>query len=76
MLHEGRYSVDERLRFYDPWGFEIPAVAQPPPGDPSAVVSRDDMAPGTCASGEGGLDMDLDMTVDAIRSYKDRVLAA
>lgn len=76
MLHEGRYSIDERLRFYDPWGFEIPAVAQPPPGDPSAVVSRDDIGPGTCASGEGGLDMDFDMTVDAIRSYKDRVLAA
>ncbi len=76
MLHEGGYRVDERLRFFDPWGFEIPAVAQSPPGDPGAVVWRDDVGPDTCASGVGGLDMDLDMTVDAIRSYKERALAA
>ncbi|HEU5212524.1 MAG TPA: DUF222 domain-containing protein [Gaiellaceae bacterium] len=71
MLHEGRYSVDERLRFYDPWGFEIPAVAQPPPGVVGAVVRRDDIDPGTCASGEK-LDMDLELTVEAICGYKER----
>lgn len=77
LLHEGGYSVDEQLRFYDPWGFELPAVAQPPPGDPGSVVWREEVltGPDTCASGDG-LDMDLEMTVDAICFYKERALAA
>ena len=74
MLHEGRYSVDERLRFYDPWGFEIPAVAHPPPGFANAVTTRPDIGPGTCASGDN-LDMDLELTVEAIAGYKERALA-
>jgi hypothetical protein len=48
---------------------------QPRPGDAAAVLWRDDVSPDTCASGDG-LDMNLDMAVDAIRSYKERTLAA
>ena len=38
LVHEGGYSIDERQRFYDPWGWHIPAVAQPPPGEPGRAA--------------------------------------
>ncbi len=37
LLHEGGYAIDHRRRFFDPWGFEVPAVPQPPAGDPSKI---------------------------------------
>jgi hypothetical protein len=37
-VHELGYCVDDKLRFFDPWGFEIPAVPKPPRGDPDELV--------------------------------------
>jgi uncharacterized protein DUF222/HNH endonuclease len=37
LVHEGGYTVDDDVRFYDPWGQPIPAVAQPPPGQNSSL---------------------------------------
>src|SRR5204862_1631574 len=68
--HEGGYAIDERRRFYDPWGRHIPPVRRPPPGEvdelrglaPAGAIGAD-----TCASGDGD-PMDLDLAVDAFLS--------
>jgi hypothetical protein len=68
LVHEGGYAVDERLRFYDPWGRRIPSVVELARGDPAELLRRDRAAaigPSTCASGTGDR-MDLDLTVDAL----------
>jgi hypothetical protein len=58
--------VDERARFYDPWGQEIPSVGRPPPGNADELL-RGTIGPDTCAGGEGE-PMDLDLAVDAFLS--------
>ena len=63
-VHEDGYRVDERMRFYDPFGQEIPSVVRPPPGSAAALVCES-IGPHTCASGDG-YPMDLDMAVDAL----------
>jgi hypothetical protein len=63
LVHEGGYSIDDRLRFYDPWGRHIPPVRRPPPGDPDALCRRTSLA--AVASGDGD-PMDLDLAVDVL----------
>jgi hypothetical protein len=70
LVHEGGYHVDEQMRFYNPWGQEIPAVAQPPPGDAAELLRHEHastIGPHTCTSGEGER-MDLELQVEAIAS--------
>jgi hypothetical protein len=68
LVHEGGYTVNERLRFHDPWGEHIPPVWKPPPGD-AAELLRDERAAAigsrTCANGSGD-PMDLDLAVEAL----------
>jgi HNH endonuclease len=68
LVHEGGYAIDERMRFYDPWGRHIPSIWRPPSGDTdqlrrSHVFSTIDH--NTCASGDGER-IDLDLAVDAV----------
>lgn len=63
LVHEGGYSIDDRLRFYDPWGQHIPPVRRSPPGDPDALRKRPPAA--GVASGDGD-PMDLDLAVDVL----------
>jgi hypothetical protein len=67
LVHEGGYVIDDRLRFYDPWGRHIPPVRRPPPGDADELQRHNSAAigPSTCASGDGD-PMDLDLAVDAL----------
>jgi hypothetical protein len=62
LVHEGGFSVDDRLRFYDPWGRQIAAVGRPPPGDPDVI--RTQIPASTVGSGDGD-PMDLGMAVEA-----------
>jgi uncharacterized protein DUF222/HNH endonuclease len=62
LVHEGGYTVDDRMRFYDPWGGCIPQVRRPPTGD-ADELRRYNVA--ACASGTGD-PMDLDLAVDAL----------
>src|SRR5262249_7387022 len=62
LVHEGGYSIDDRLRFYDPWGHRIPSVGRPPPGDSDALCKDGSVA--AVASGDGD-PMDLGLAVDA-----------
>ncbi len=66
LVHEGGYRVDDRLRFYDPWGFEIPAVAQPPPGDPVEVLRHQRHIDATTCAGGDGYHMSLETAVEAL----------
>jgi Domain of unknown function (DUF222)/HNH endonuclease len=68
LVHEGGYDIDDKLRFYDPWGRRIPHVWRPPPGSPDELLQENHTAtigPSTCASGDGD-PMDLDLTVDIL----------
>jgi hypothetical protein len=40
LVHEGGYAVDHRLRFYDPWGRQLPVAPPLPRGDPSELRER------------------------------------
>jgi hypothetical protein len=65
-VHELGYRVDEKLRFFDPWGLEIRPVPKPPHGDADALIRHDeDVAPTTCAGGYAG-SIDIDLAVDAL----------
>ena len=67
-VHEGGYSVDSRMRFYDPRGRPIPAVPRPPPGGVAELVERNRalaISPETCECGDGER-MDLDLAVAAL----------
>jgi hypothetical protein len=70
LVHEGGYGIDDRMRFYDPWGRPIPPVRRPPPGDADELIRHDHASAidsSTCASGDGE-PMDLDEAVDALLS--------
>jgi hypothetical protein len=70
LVHEGGYGIDERLRFYDPWGRRLPRVFRPPPGDADELLRQEHTAtigPHTCASGTGE-QMDVALAVDALVS--------
>jgi HNH endonuclease len=63
-VHESGYKVDDRMRFYDPWGQEIPLVRRPPPGS-ARMLRCESIGPETCASGDGD-PMDLVLAVDSL----------
>jgi hypothetical protein len=67
LVHEGGYAIDDRMRFYDPWGRHIPPVRRPPPGDAGELLRFNSAAigPSSCASGDGD-PMDLELAVDAL----------
>jgi hypothetical protein len=70
LVHEGGYGIDDRMRFYDPWGRRIPPVRRPPPGDADELLRYDHASAidsSTCASGDGE-PMDLGEAVDALLS--------
>jgi HNH endonuclease len=70
LVHEGGYAIDDKLRFYDPWGRRIPRVWRVPPGNPDELLQLErtgTIGPDTCASGTAE-PMDLDLTVDAFLS--------
>jgi hypothetical protein len=70
LVHEGGYSIDDRIRFYDPWGRRIPRVWRAPRGDAEELRQHDHAAaigPSTCASGTAE-PMDLALAVDALLS--------
>jgi Domain of unknown function (DUF222)/HNH endonuclease len=68
LVHEGGYRIDERLRFYDPWGKHIPSAARPPPGDVDRLRrshAQTTVHARTCATGDGE-PLDLELAVDAL----------
>jgi hypothetical protein len=70
LVHEGGYAIDDKLRFYDPWGRRIPRIWRAPPGDAEELRRHEHasaIGPSTCASGTGE-EMDLGLTVDALLS--------
>jgi hypothetical protein len=70
LVHEGGYGIDERMRFYDPWGRRIPSVWRCPRGDAEQLLRNDPGAaigPSTCASGTGE-PMDVELAVEALLS--------
>jgi hypothetical protein len=70
LVHEGGYGIDERLRFYDPWGRRLPRVSRPPPGEARELLRHEHattIGPDTCASGTGE-QMDVALAVDALLS--------
>jgi uncharacterized protein DUF222/HNH endonuclease len=70
LVHEGGYAIDERGRFYDPWGLHIPHVWRAPPGNVEELCHHPgaaDIGPKTCASGTND-PMDLDLAVDILLS--------
>jgi uncharacterized protein DUF222/HNH endonuclease len=70
LVHEGGYDIDDRMRFYDPWGRRIPPVWRAPPVRSDALLQNDRTAtigPSTCASGTAE-PMDLALAVDALLS--------
>jgi Domain of unknown function (DUF222)/HNH endonuclease len=58
LLHEGGYSIDDRLRFHDRWGQHI----RTQPGDPETLCKYTSAGP---VAGGDGDPMDLDLAVDA-----------
>jgi hypothetical protein len=75
LVHEGGYAVDERLRFYDPWGRRIAPAAQLPRGSPAGLLRLDHAAaigPSTCVSGEDE-EMDLELAVDVLAAVTGKV---
>jgi hypothetical protein len=76
LVHEGGYAIDDKLRFYDPWGRRIPRVWRAPPGDAEELRRHEHasaIGPSTCASGTGE-HMDLDLAVNALVSATSREL--
>jgi Domain of unknown function (DUF222)/HNH endonuclease len=70
LVHEGGYAIDDKLRFYDPWGRRIPRVWRAPPGNGDELLRHEHTAtigPDTCASGTGE-QMDVALAVDALLS--------
>jgi hypothetical protein len=68
LVHEGGYSVDERMRFFDHYGRPIRAVPRPPPGSTDGLLRRNTslcITPRTGKSGDGD-PLDLDLTVTAL----------
>jgi hypothetical protein len=53
LVHEGGYGVDERMRFYDPWGRLMPRVWKPPPAAP--VTQWTSTSPSTRSSTQPAL---------------------
>ena len=74
-MHEGGYSIDHKMRFYDPWGRPLPPVATLPRGDPGQLARSHhatSIGPNTCASGEGER-LDLELAVEALAAITSRV---
>jgi 5-methylcytosine-specific restriction endonuclease McrA len=61
-VHEGGYSVDEELRFRDPWGAPVPNAPRPPPGSIEPLL-RDGVGTYAIAWVDR---MDLDLAVQAL----------
>jgi hypothetical protein len=68
LVHEGGYSVDDRLQFYDPWGRHVPAVRTSSRGNPGVFLAY---PTGRIAGGDGD-SMDLDLTVDVMLAASGR----
>ena len=71
-VHEAGYSIGDagggELEFRDRWGFPVPNVPRPPPGERGSLLEHNrflDIDPDTCAGGDGDR-MDLGLAVDAL----------
>ena len=74
LVHEGGWSVDRRLRFYDRWGRRFPAAPGLPRGQPDELVARNrdlGIDADTCEPGTGE-PLDLADAVDALLSIAAR----
>jgi 5-methylcytosine-specific restriction endonuclease McrA len=77
-VHESGYSIraigESKLEFFDPWGYAIPPVPRPPPGNAQSLVERSSnlhIDSETCACGDGDR-MDLGLAVDALLAVAGR----
>jgi hypothetical protein len=78
LVHEGGWEVGPRLRFYDRWGQQFPAVPRLPRGQPAGLLERTrDLVihARTCEPGTGE-PADLNDLVDALLSISPYPVAA